>query len=318
MVLFLNRSAGLLVFEVLGANPNGDPDWDNRPRMLSDGRGFISDVSVKAKIRRLLATHDTAFFEAMREKFAFQAERFHILESLRHGTDLIDAIAAKNEVMKLAADPVAFINRFWDARLFGTTFLQNKDDLNGEDDSEDEDAPKVKKAKKVVKNENGEQARKILRTGCVTLTPAFSLAPIEVVEATITKQAPLREDVLKKDSGDMAPQGKKFVVHGVYVARMCVNPILGKETLTSNEDIEVMKAVLPHIFSLTASACRPGGSINFLNIYWKDHKNQLGSFRETDFWNKLTPVYNGTGYSKGLQDYTFPKNDDPDVVDLMN
>ena len=42
----------VLVFSVDNANPNGDPGYDNRPRMDAYTRyGFVTDVCLKRKIR---------------------------------------------------------------------------------------------------------------------------------------------------------------------------------------------------------------------------------------------------------------------------
>jgi Cas7 group CRISPR-associated protein Csh2 len=54
-----NRGTGLLVIEVQNSNPNGDPDAESEPRTLdSDGRGLISPVSFKRKLRDLVAASD--------------------------------------------------------------------------------------------------------------------------------------------------------------------------------------------------------------------------------------------------------------------
>ena len=51
----LNRGTGLLIIEVRCSNPNGDPDAESEPRTLeTDGRGLISPVSFKRKLRDLV------------------------------------------------------------------------------------------------------------------------------------------------------------------------------------------------------------------------------------------------------------------------
>ncbi|MFQ8582953.1 MAG: type I CRISPR-associated protein Cas7 [Holdemania massiliensis] len=51
-----------VVFSVKHANPNGDPLNGNRPRTTMDGRGEISDVCLKRKIRnRLMDFGETIF-----------------------------------------------------------------------------------------------------------------------------------------------------------------------------------------------------------------------------------------------------------------
>ena len=100
----MKRSCGLLVFEVEMCNPNGDIDSDNRPRCLSTGIGWISDVCIKAKIRELLADHDSPVFKELQATFGFDPDRFHILESADRGFASGDVIASKNAALKLAND----------------------------------------------------------------------------------------------------------------------------------------------------------------------------------------------------------------------
>ena len=56
------RATGLLVIEVVNSNPNGDPDRESDPRQRPDGRGEISGVSFKRKLRDLLEDHTSPFF----------------------------------------------------------------------------------------------------------------------------------------------------------------------------------------------------------------------------------------------------------------
>lgn len=62
-------------------NPNGDPDRENDPRMRSDGRGEISPVSVKHKIRELVEDKDSEIWREISEKLGLPLEGFDILES---------------------------------------------------------------------------------------------------------------------------------------------------------------------------------------------------------------------------------------------
>ena len=71
----IKRATGLLVLEAVNSNPNGDPDRDGEPRQRDNGRGEISPVSFKRKLRDLIEQndkdeHDTPFFKALPEKFS--------------------------------------------------------------------------------------------------------------------------------------------------------------------------------------------------------------------------------------------------------
>ena len=47
----VNRSYFMALVAVSDANPNGDPLNGNRPRQHADGKGYITDVCIKRKMR---------------------------------------------------------------------------------------------------------------------------------------------------------------------------------------------------------------------------------------------------------------------------
>ena len=47
-----NRYDFVLLFDCTNGNPNGDPDFDNKPRTdFETGKGLVTDVCIKRKIR---------------------------------------------------------------------------------------------------------------------------------------------------------------------------------------------------------------------------------------------------------------------------
>ena len=55
MSALFNRGTGLIIIDVVNSNPNGDPDGESEPRTFEgDGRGLISPVSFKRKLRDLM------------------------------------------------------------------------------------------------------------------------------------------------------------------------------------------------------------------------------------------------------------------------
>lgn len=71
----IKRATGLLVLEAVNSNPNGDPDRDGEPRQRDNGRGEISPVSFKRKLRDLIEQsdkdeHDTPFSKHCRKNSA--------------------------------------------------------------------------------------------------------------------------------------------------------------------------------------------------------------------------------------------------------
>lgn len=113
------RATGLLVIEVRNSNPNGDPDQEGDPRQRShDQRGEISPVSFKRKVRDLVLNREGPVWAQISKDLELQEDEFDILESREHSRDEIENILRKGGG--------GFERRFWDGRVFGNTFLEEK------------------------------------------------------------------------------------------------------------------------------------------------------------------------------------------------
>src|ERR1043166_7502111 len=71
------RATGLLVIEVINSNPNGDPDRESDPRQRPDGRGEISPVSFKRKLRDLVDDKAGPVWVALQKELKLTDEQFH-------------------------------------------------------------------------------------------------------------------------------------------------------------------------------------------------------------------------------------------------
>src|SRR5690349_24995095 len=89
----LNRGTGLLVIEVRHSNPNGDPDAESEPRTIdADGRGLISPVSFKRKLRDLVADKEGPAWKAALEELKLpngKSRQYEILETRGRNRDSI-------------------------------------------------------------------------------------------------------------------------------------------------------------------------------------------------------------------------------------
>jgi CRISPR-associated protein Csd2 len=106
------RATGLLVIEVINSNPNGDPDRESDPRQRPDGKGEISPVSFKRKLRDLIGDKDGDVWK--QEAGKLNPDDFAILESRGRDRNVINK--------ELAAG--TFKGKYWDGRVFGNTFLE--------------------------------------------------------------------------------------------------------------------------------------------------------------------------------------------------
>jgi len=57
-----SRHDVIFVFDCERGNPNGDPDYNNMPRTTLDGRGLVTDVCIKSKIRHWAASEGKGIF----------------------------------------------------------------------------------------------------------------------------------------------------------------------------------------------------------------------------------------------------------------
>jgi Cas7 group CRISPR-associated protein Csh2 len=278
-----NRHVGLLVLDVTMSNPNGDPDMESEPRSRElDGIGMISPVSLKRKFRDLVSD-ESEVFTAAKEQLKLGTEtsnQFKILEE--RGRD-------RAAIKKM--DRKTFVQTYWDARMFGNTFLESLKDSELD--------PKQKK-----KKQEGGYAH-LINTGTVQIGVGLSIAPIDVVRMTTTNKSGVESG---KDRG-MAPLAFRVVTHGIYCIPFYVNPSIALKTGATAEDLELLKFMLPYVYQHTASAIRP--QISILHAWCAEHKNTLGSCPEHLFINALTPkIKSGVTRPVSVDDYTIPAKND--------
>lgn len=274
-----NRGTGLLVIEVRHSNPNGDPDQESEPRTIdTDQRGLISPVSFKRKLRDLTADKEGPVWQAAEEALGLGGEgrEYQILETRHRDRDAISKMNAAE-----------FTRTFWDARLFGNTFLES------------------------MKNADGKAGEKehFISTGVVQFGPGVSIAPIDVERMTTTNKAGVQEG---KDRG-MAPLGWRVVRHGVYAMPFFVNPMMARKNGCEASDVELLKFLVPHAYRNTASAARP--FVEVRNAWYAEHRSPLGSCPDSMIIDALLPrkKANPQEASTSIAEYEIPA-DLPDEV----
>lgn len=244
------RITGLLVIEVKNSNPNGDPDRESDPRQRShDQRGIITGVSFKRKLRDLVDNKDGEVWKQLAN--GRKNEEHDILEARRHKRPEIEKLLNSNFD--------SFKKRFWDARIFGNTFLEK----GGPD---------------------------TVRTGVSQFVLGMSVAPIRIERLTMTKMAPAQG--AKKEGGDaptrgMAPLGYRIVEHGVYCMPFFINPTAAINTGCTRQDIGLLLKLIRYAYAHTASHIRP--LVEVRRAWYGEHKDSLGSFSEFRFIEAMTP-----------------------------
>jgi Cas7 group CRISPR-associated protein Csh2 len=250
----LRRATGLLVIEVVNSNPNGDPDNESEPRTRVGELGEISPVSFKRKLRELVDEKEGPVWQEIAARFKpeLKAEEFQILEHRGRDRKKIEAEMKDG----------SFVGKYWDGRLFGNTFLEKK---NG--------------------SENGGSMP--LKTGVVQFGMGISVAPVEIQRHTLTNKSGVQEGL---DRG-MAPLGYRVVQHGVYCMPFFVNPTAAVKSGCTQEDLELMRKLIPHAYAHTASFVRP--DVRIRHAWYIEHKSRLGSCPDSALIDALTPVRKG-------------------------
>lgn len=240
----MNRATGLLVIEVINSNPNGNPDQESDPRQRPDERGMISPVSFKRKLRDLVEDKNGEVWKSISVSFEppLKAERFGVSESRD-----ID----RKAYLAMSANDV--IDRYWDARLFGSTSLQEGKDS-------------------------------FIRTGVVQFGMGVSISPVRIERQTNTSKAPKEEG---KTRG-MAPLAYRIVQHGVYTMPYFINAAVANKSGCTDLDVELMKKLIPHAYTQTASAVRP--QVILRHAWHIEHNGPLGSCPDFALLDALTPT----------------------------
>jgi len=242
------RITGLLILEVRKSNPNGDPERESSPRQRPDGKGEISPVSVKRKLRDLVLEKEGVVWEEAKKALELEDNRFQILESRGRNRDEIK----KQMAPKDGRLGQAFIDAYWDGRLFGNTFLE----------------------------EGGSDT---IRSGVAHFGVGVSVAPIDIEFSTWTSKSGVETG---KDRG-MAPMAFRVVKHGLYAVPFFVNPNLAHKTGCTKDDVDLMLQLLKHTYSGTRSVIRT--MVEVVHAHTLTHKSRVGSVSDFAFIDALLP-----------------------------
>ena len=226
----------VLLFDAKDANPNGDPDAGNLPRIDAEtGQGLVTDVCLKRKVRNFI--QDTQ-----------KDQRIYFTEGAVHNQQHEEAYKARDlgdpKKAKAAERDQArrwMCDNFYDVRTFGAVMSTEI---------------------------NCGQVR-----GPAQLSFARSIDPIVSSEHAITRTSVTNEKDMEKGR---TMGRKFTVPYALYRAHGFVNPYLAEQTGFSEDDLELLFTALENAFTLDASAARPAGSMAMRGFIAFKHDNQLG------------------------------------------
>lgn len=235
-----NRYDFLFLFDAQDANPNGDPDAGNLPRIdVESGQGLVTDVCLKRKIRNFVAmTGGNA-----------DGKRIYFTEGAVHNLQHKDAYKAIGEEPAKTVKPEIkdkatawMCQNYYDVRTFGAVMSTEV---------------------------NCGQVR-----GPVQISFARSIDPIVSSEHAITRTSVTNEKDIEKER----TMGRKFTIpYGLYKAQGFVNPFLATQTGFDDNDLELLFQSLENAFQFDQSAARPAGSMNPRALLVFKHESALGA-----------------------------------------
>lgn len=242
-----NRYDFLFLFDAHDANPNGDPDAGNLPRIDAEtGQGLVTDVCLKRKVRNFIeqTTNNNIYFK---EFAVHNHQHEEAYKALLEKGEIGKADATKEKMKKPKMDTKEkakawMCQNFYDIRTFGAVM------------STDINCGQVR--------------------GPVQISFSRSMDPIVASEHAITRTSVTKEEDIEKER----TMGRKFTIpYGLYKAQGFVNPFLADQTGFSDDDLELLFTALENAFQFDQSAARPAGSMNPRALIIFKHDNQLGN-----------------------------------------
>ncbi len=230
-----NKIDFAVIVSATNANPNGDPLNGNRPRESFDGRGEISDVCIKRKIRNRL--------QDMGERIFVQSDDRcdDGYDSLKTRADKCERLKAINKGKKTNKEEFEKIacEEWIDVRSFGQVFAFKGDNVS------------------------------VGVRGPVSIQQAVSISPVNIISMQITKSVNSEDKKEGKSSDTMGT--KHRIDFGLYLVKGSINCQLAEKTGFSDDDAEKIKEALKTLFENDASSARPEGSMEVCRLYWWKH-----------------------------------------------
>ena len=264
----MNKIDFILLFDALDANPNGDPDGGNLPRIDAEtGHGLVTDVCLKRKIRnyvQLTRGCEPPYDIYVKEKAILNDQHERAYKAL--SLDEKDATSATLAKKWMCAN-------FYDIRTFGAVMTTGV---------------------------NCGQVR-----GPVQLSFARSLDPVTQLEYAVTRCAVTTQKEAIAQKGDNRTMGRKFTVpYALYSAKGVVNPFLAEQTGFGEADLELLVESLTHLFDFDASAARPAGSMAVRKLIFFRHSSQLGNAPAHKLYEAIKIARKpGVEFPRSIDDY---------------
>jgi len=269
----------VFLFDVADGNPNGDPDFDNRPRMDEEsGHGLVTDVALKRKVRDTFPL--AAETQPSSDRYGIFVEAGHALNTRLSESKTANGLENKKSLSEQDRHTARawLTDRYADIRLFGAVLNTGATKDLGQ------------------------------IYGPLQVTNARSIDPVMPQHHTITRVTPTKpEDIDKGKDTEMG--GKWTVPYGLYRAELYYSASRGQQTGVDSTDLELLYQTLAMMFDHDRSASR--GTMTARGLYVFSHSNAFGNAPAHTLLDRVQvqPVNPGTP-PRGFTDYTVSLADD--------
>ncbi|WP_300408735.1 type I-C CRISPR-associated protein Cas7/Csd2 [Lagierella sp.] len=144
--------------------------------------------------------------------------------------------------------------------------------------------------------------------GPVSITMAKSLSPIIINSTQITRSCNGMEPKNDKARSSDTMGTKHSVEFGTYFFSGAINSYIAEKTGFNEEDKEIIKKCLKTLFINDTSSARPDGSMEIKEIFWFEHKNEIGNVSSAKIRALLE--YEDLAQADSYEDYKIRLNEE--------
>jgi CRISPR-associated protein Csd2 len=252
----------VLLYDVTGGNPNGDPDNGNAPRTDPEtGHAWVTDMALKRKVRNFIADANPSTAGMA----IHVSEGVALNQALREVSEDLDVKPEEGkkkrsgpEQAKVGAE---MARRYFDVRAFGGVLSTGVNPAG--------------------------QLRGPIQITC----PITSVDPIQATELTITRVAVTSEEALAKNEtgetgGKDREMGSKHTVpYALLRATGFFTPSLAAKTGFTDDDLATFWDALQRMWALDRSASR--GMTGCRGIHIFSHSDKYGGCHPDKLFSRI-------------------------------
>jgi CRISPR-associated protein Csd2 len=265
----------LLLFDVTGGNPNGDPDNGNAPRMDPlTGHGWVTDMALKRKVRNYVADA-----KAGKDGYEIYVGEGVALNAHHRAASVDEGL--KENKKRPAADQAKvgarLARRFFDVRAFGAVMS------------------------------TGEHPAGQLRGPIQVACPITSVEPLETADLTITRVAVTSEQELERlvtgeGGGKDREMGSKYTVpYALFKAQGFFTPAFAEKTGFGADDLALFWDALLRMWALDRSASRGMTGCRGLHVF--SHADRYGRGHPDTLFRRVQVQRIVEGPARRFSDY---------------